>query len=385
MKGTKKGDDATVNSRLLLMQFFAEEGENEAPAAQGKKTSSNPEQGLDDVRFSDFDTKSPLMNGGSFDADEETAAPLGRDDLEKDESPAAETDKEQTPKDAAPEEGPERKQPFRVLKSGGREIPVASEEELERLAVDGAQMQSVRDALNPYLPFLQAMRADPQFAQSVSDMMARRTAGIPVKEPMPEEGKGTRDDPEPSQEENESYDAFEKRLAAWRERRREREIEKKIQTAFQQKEQREHTLRMRETQSKLVEYVNQDPRKEEILGAVFAPAFPAGLRQAMNQDPAAFMVIYDALCMLQGRPGHFGAPLPGAVAPRGTTTQTQQVRQEAVGESAGRTTLKGRAPAPFTERGGVGAGVKTTALPDYKNMPEDEFDKFVSQTKAGGF
>lgn len=363
------------------MQFFADEGDADASGASGKTPEPSPE----DSRFSDFDTKSPLMSGGFSDG-EDTTPPLGREDLERDgELPAGQDDGELA-KDVPQEERQEEKRPFRVLKAGGREIPVASEEELERLAAEGTQMQSVRDALNPYLPFLQAMRADPQFAQSVSDMMTRRTAGVPAKEPTPEQPEP--DDPEPSQGESESYDAYEKRLAAWRERRHEKDIEKKVQSAFQQKEQQEHALRMRETQTKLVEFVNQDPHKEQVLGAVFAPAFPAGLRQAMNQDPAAFMVIYDALCMLQGRPGHFGAPLPGAVAPQGAMppqASVQGVQKGTGSEAMGRTTLKGRAPAPFVERGGVGAGRTGAIHKDYKNMPDEEFDKVMTQVKTGGF
>jgi hypothetical protein len=51
----------------------------------------------------------------------------------------------------------------------------------------------------------------------------------------------------------------------------------------------------------------------------------------------------------------------------------------------GRTTLKGRAPAPFVERGGVGAGRTGAIHKDYKNMPDEEFDKVMTQVKTGGF
>ncbi|NCA74654.1 MAG: hypothetical protein EOM93_07445, partial [Gammaproteobacteria bacterium] len=152
-----------MSRRRLLIQYFADEGESDVSGAPGKTPEPSPEES----RFSDFDTKSPLMSGG-FSDEEDVTPPLGREDLERDSEPLAGPDEGEPTKDVPPEEIQEEKQPFRVLKAGGREIPVASEEELERLAAEGTQMQSVRDALNPYLPFLQAMRADPQFAQSVS-------------------------------------------------------------------------------------------------------------------------------------------------------------------------------------------------------------------------
>ncbi|NCB17442.1 MAG: hypothetical protein EOM65_14870 [Synergistales bacterium] len=344
-----------VRDNSEWLQFFAEEAEESVGDSFDKQR--------EEIRNEDFDVKSPLLGGGAYDDEEEEKSseeipPDGGSHGESDDSGGAE------PVAAA--------RPFRVLKADGREIPVSSEEELERLAVEGVQMGRVKDALNPYLPFLQAMQQDQQFAQKVGELMGRR-GNVPTQEPSPEAEAG--DDPEPEQGERESYDEYEKRLDAWRQRQQEKVIERKVQHVLGAKEREVQSQRMQETRHKLVEYVNQDPQKDSVMGVVFSKAFPQGIRDVMDRDPASFMLVYDALCMLQGRKGHFGAPLPGV----GSGGESPQQR------SGGRVPLKG-GQAPFTERSGAASpqgGSK--GIPDFKKMSDAEFDKAVSGLKQRGF
>ena len=44
----------------------------------------------------------------------------------------------------------------------------------------------------------------------------------------------------------------------------------------------------------------QDEHRGEVLGVIYSEAFPAGLRQAMKQDGALFMSMYDTVRTTRG-------------------------------------------------------------------------------------
>lgn len=317
---------------IFNLQFFADTGEE--GGAEGQPEGIKTDDEIDAESNSVFDKKSNLLQGGTF-IDEDI--PDGGDP------------------DPAPEPEPEP-EPVRVE-------PQVRQEDVEALR-----------RLSPYAPFIGEIENDPDLARSVQDLIiARRRGGVPVEEPKAEDNKP------PEQGDDESYDAYEERMEVWRKEQQQKLVDRRIHETLSLKEQERITAIHREAQQKVVEYTRADPRYQEVIDVVTAPAFPEPLRLAMDQDPRTFMMVYDTICNFQGRPGHFGAPVGnftggGAPVSNGATQQ------------GGRTVVKERKPVPYAERGSATPEKRGgSGLPDFKSMSEAEFDAALERTRRKGF
>mgnify|MGYP000944195060 CR=1 FL=1 len=358
------------------LQFFGAEAAM-APAEGTQQTQTDAKRDPDEIRNEEFDRKSPLLGGGSYDPDEDDAGEEGDEDdrggdgstAGGEEAPSGETEPEKQP--------PQEQAPFKVLKIGGRDVPIPTESDYERMAAAGLQSEVMRRRLAPFVPIIGAMERDPELARKVGEIIAAQQRGdVPTQEPKAEE-----EPPEPVQKDDESFDAFEKRKADWREDRQRRLVDRRIRETLETQERATRQARLVEFQQNVVSHVQQDPHKDEVLEVLMGPMIPQSLRTAIDTDPAAFMVVYDTVSRLQGREGYFGAPAIGGV----NVATTQQGKTTPATSGSGRTTLKEKKTVPFSERPGATNGGGGSGLPDFKGMSDVEFDKYVEQQKNKGF
>lgn len=364
------------------LQFFGAEAAAEsgdaAPAEGTQQTQTDTKRDPDEIRNEEFDRKSPLLGGGSYDPDEDDAS--DEDDQGGDERVAG---GEEAPsgegKTEHEKQPPQQEQaPFKKLKIGGQEIPIPTESDYERMAAAGVQSEVMRRRLAPFIPIIGAMERDPELARKVGEIIAAQQRGdVPTQEPKAEEEL-----PEPTQGDDESFDAFEKRKADWLEDRQKRLVDRRIRETLETQERATRQARLGEFQRSVVEHVQQDPHKDEVLEVLMGPSIPQSLLAAIDNDPSAFMVVYDTVSRLQGREGYFGAPAFGGV---NSATMQQQGKTPPTTPGNGRTTLKEKKPVPFSERPGATSGSGGGGLPDFKGMSDAEFGAFAERQKLKGF
>jgi len=373
----------------IVLDFFS--GEGEPVADEGKKAVPIEPEEVENSRYSEFDAKNPLIHGGVLDED----APEGIDPatlFDDEEKPSASPFDKTPPKPdkgepeggsvpARPNEPAPAPAPFRVLKYGGREIPVASQEEYDRFATAGLEAEALRQQIAPYVPYLIEVERDPELAQQVVSMIeARRRGAVPTTQPVAEE-------PEPEQGDDETFDDYEKRLKAWNAQRQAKLVEENVRRVLEQREADARNQRMTAMKQEVARLAMADPGLSEVL-PILANS-PKPLQEAMNSDPATFMVEYDKACRLLGREGYFGAPimpnLPSSVPGNQNTAPQPQKGGDTVNSApGGRTVLKGRS-VPFAEKGGVGSsGRSGSGLPDFKKLSEDDFEKVLNKVRSGG-
>ena len=360
------------------LQFFGAEAAADAAPAEGTQpTQTDAKRDPDEIRNEEFDRKSPLLGGGSYDPDEDDAG--DEDDRGGDGSKAGGEEAPSGEGGTEPEKQPPQEQaPFKVLKIGGREVPIPTESDYERMAAAGVQSEVMRRQLAPFIPIIGAMERDPELARKVGEIISAQQRGdVPTQEPKAEE-----EPPEPVQNDDESFDAFEKRKADWLEDRQKRLVDRRIRETFETQERTTRQARLGEFQRSVVEHVQQDPHKDEVLEVLMGPSIPQSLRAAIDNDPSAFMVVYDTVSRLQGREGYFGAPAFGGV---NSATMQQQGKTPPATPGSGRTTLKGKKPVPFSERPGATSGSGGGGLPDFKGMSDAEFGAFAERQKLKGF
>jgi len=355
----------------MNLEFFSDTGEGEGTPAEDVKVEEKEE--LDEnVLFSEFDRKSPLMHGGMVDEDEDPVPMNFDDDSSPFDKDKPEPDEPETSNAPAPSPPP-APAPFRVLKYGGREVPISSQEEYDRIAMAGMEAEHLKAQVAPYAPYIVALQQDPEFERHIASLIeARRRGEVPTEQPKAEEL-----DQEPEQGDDETFDEYEKRLGKWREDRQAKLIEQNVNRVLQQKEQAVSMARMRELQAQLVNHVKEDPYAYQVMSVVYSKEFPKSIRDAMDRDPETFMKMYDSIARSQGREGHFGAPSiswGGNVQKGGDTV---------AGNSDGRTVLKRQVP--FAEKGGVGTTSRSgSGLPDFKNMSDKDFEKVLAKVRSNG-
>lgn len=349
-----------MSNFIMNLQLFAGEDVGEGGAEnQTEKVMTDDE--IDESANALFDQKSELLGGGSYNEEEEIS-PM--------------EDSEGNPATVEPEPEVQAK-PFRVLKGPAGEIPIATQEEYDRMAAAGIESAELQRRLNPYAPFIGELESDPELAQSVINLIAaRKRGGAPITEPEPE------NDTPPEQGDDESYDAYEGRMETWRKDQQQKLVDRRImETLSLQEQQKQRAVHM-EMQQKVVDFTRTDPGYQQILDVVTSPAFPEPLRQAMDQDPRTFMMVYDTLCNFQGRAGHFGAPVGGF----GGQNKAGGAPMSSGDAQPGRTVIKERKAVPFTERGTATPEKRGgSGLPDYKTMTEAEFDAALERNRSKGF
>lgn len=363
------------------LQFFGAEaaaGSGDAAPAEGtQQVQTDAKRDPDEIRNEEFDRKSPLLGGGSYDPDEDDAG--DEDDRGGDGGTAGGEEAPSGEGETEPEKQPPQAQaPFKTLKIDGREVPIPTESDYERMAAAGVQSEVMRRRLAPFVPIIGAMERDPELARKVGEIIAAQQRGdVPTQEPKAEE-----EPPEPVQGDDESFDAFEKRKADWQEDRQRRLVDRRIRETLETQERTTRQARLGEFQRSVVEHVQQDPHKGEVLDVLLSPSIPQAMRAAIDNDPATFMIVYDTVSRLQGREGYFGAPAFGGV---NSATMQQQGKTPPTTPGNGRTTLKEKKPAPFSERPGATSGSGGGGLPDFKGMSDAEFGAFAERQKLKGF
>jgi len=329
---------------------------------EGQEEITDPtfEESYEDVKFADFDKKSPLLGGGYSDEGEEE----GNDPVIPIEEPLAEEDTHVEPEGGNPAE--EEDAPvYKTIKVGASEYKLKSELELEELAKRGLEFGEVEGRLQPYSHVIDAIEQDPGLANAVAEAIRAYKSGVPLSQPTPEKTTKEDQNKEPEQGDDEDYDDYEKRLTQWREDRNQRLIDQKIQDHFKQMQEQSHVAQIRAANTQIINYVKADPEKDAVLAAIQDPSFPAGLRKAMDNDGPTFMSVYDTIRRSQGKSAYFGAPsLFG-----GTQQQVPQAPQ------APQTPAR---KVPFTESGNqafqqVNKGGVGEKLPDFKGMTDDDF------------
>lgn len=361
----------------LDILFFS--GEEPAPEPAKDEDRESIEREI----YNTYNDKSPLMSGGRVDENEpepqteETAEDDGLTDFDRKPEWTRNTDADEGTAPLPPNEVPAeplsaQPEPFRVINYGGKQIPVSSQEEYDRIAMAGIEAEHLKAQVTPYAPYIVALQQDPEFERHIASLIeARRRGEVPTEQPTAYE-----EDREPEQGDDETFDAYEKRVKEWNDQRQAKFVERNVRQVLERQAQNIQRQRLQATQQRLVEYTRNDPRMNEVLPALVNT--PKALQDAMNQDPATFMVVYDTICRLQGREGYFGAPmLPGIT--------TAQRGGDAVKQTPdGRTVLKERS-VPFAEKGGVGGTARrASGLPDVKNMSESEFDKLLAKARSNG-
>lgn len=311
------------------------------------------EENYEEVKFSEFDKKSPLMSGGHADENEEPPA-----DWDYDDDDAGEGD----PDDSV-EAHKEAETAYKTLKVGDSEYKLKSEAELESLALRALQLGETEAKLQPYAGVIEAIERDPGLAGAVADAIRSYQTGVPLKRPEAQTTEQIDPNKEPEQGEYEDYDDYEKRVNQWREERNQRMVDQRIQGHFRQMQEQARASQIQAANAQIINYVNADPEKDAVLAVIADPKFPDGLRRAMDYDGPTFMSVYDSIRRQQGKPSYFGAPpIWGSEPQQGRPAHP--VKQAPFAES-------GRGIPPQGNKGGV-----DTKLPDFKAMSDEDFKKW---------
>lgn len=343
-----------------------EKKNNVTPEEADEQTDGNPtfDEQYAEVKYADFDKKSPLLSGGSYDDDEQEVT-----DEPSPEGP--DTDEPKPDTKAAPVDDKPAPGTYKVLRVGEHEYRFNSEKELEQMATRGLYLGDMESRLKPYSDVIAAVENDPALGNAIAETIRNYRQGVPTQAPKPDADPDT----EPEQGDDEDYDDYEKRLVKWREERTQRLIDQRIQETLQQRQTIARQSQISAANRQIINYVNADPERESVMAVIADPTFPAGLRQAMDYDGPTFMQVYDAIRKSQGKTGYFGAPdLPGfspaqprMAAPRGKAAATPYT------ESAR------RAPQATTSKGGVGD------IPDVKTMSDEQFRAWKQNLKLNEF
>ena len=316
------------------------------------------EENYEEIKFAEFDKKSPLLGGGHVDENEESPFDWGDDG-----DPTGEED----PDDGV-EAHREAEAVYKTLKVGNSEYKLKSEAELESLALRALQLGETEAKLQPYAGVIEAIERDSGLAGAVADAIRAYQAGVPLKQPQPQGADPVDPNKEPEQGDDEDYDDYEKRLNQWREDRNQRLIDQKIQAHFRQAQEQARAAQIQAANTQIINYVNADPDRDSVLAVIADPKFPDGLRRAMDYDGPTFMSVYDSIRRQQGKPPYFGAPpIWGNEAQSGVTKQgnmASPVKQTPFTES-------GRGTPQQANKGGV-----DKKLPDFKTMSDEEFRKW---------
>ncbi|MEG1799743.1 MAG: hypothetical protein RR214_06105, partial [Synergistaceae bacterium] len=235
----------------------------------------------------------------------------------------------------------------------------------------------------------------PALAQSVlAAVQAHRAqaSGIPVAAPRATQAQPPKDlDPEPEQGEDELLEDFETRHRAWEERKQNRDIEQRVSSVLQARQNEEYEARLSEVKSRAFAGVREDSAGSQVMASIMDKTFPSELKKLCDKDPAVFMCVYDAMRILQGKGGYFGSPV--CVWDKNTAKSSQQSTtqgfmqpngmQQGVTAVAGQPIqIKGQgSPAPFTE----GSAPRVSAQRDFPNindMTDEQFKAFQRQMEA---
>ena len=340
---------------------MAEDASKQGAAQTQEQEEPNYAQIREELQKENYDEPSEWLKGGYSDD-----IP---DDDEGANEPASDDTKE--PVEQPPEGQPTSASKRRISYNGANYD--LDDMGLEELAKRGIEYSTVQSKLLPYANVIAAIEADPKLGEAIANTIRNYRSGVPLAQPQPE--AQTQDpDKEPEIGENEDYDAYEKRLAAWRDARNQKLIDEKVAAHIRGLQERNRQAQIAEANQQIINYVQADPEREKVLNVIGSNSFPPGLRQQMEFDGPLFMSVYDSIRRDLGLQPYFGAPALWGKA---------QTPQAAKPRNAG-------TPAPFAEsgktnNGGNRGGVATDSLPDFKSMSDDEFRAFKARVLFSEF
>ena len=338
-------------------------------ADEAKGTEKSFEETVAEVKYGDFDTKSPLLGGGTYAAEE---------DVPFEEPKPEEGNGEGNPADSNPDGTPDTKSfektddksvepaaqaaPFKKLNVSGADYVFNSEAELEQMARRGIEYGNVQGRLAPYMDAISAIEQDQRLGYVLADTIRRYRSGVPLEQPQPQNAQPQEDpDNEPEQGDDEDYDDYEKRLKKWRDDRTQKLVEQKVAEQLKGFQTQAQQQRVAAANQQIINYVHSDPDMQSVMNVIAAQNFDPALRQQMEYNGPLFMSVYDTIKVTHGKKPFFGAPLLFGNQPQQINRAGMQTKAPVV-ES-------GRTDASSTSRGGV----SVDKLPDFKNMSDKDF------------
>ena len=244
---------------------------------------------------------------------------------------------------------------------------------LEQLARRGLEYSTMQSRLRPYANAIAAIEADPKLGEVVASAIRAYRNGVPLAQPQPD-AKAQDPNKEPEIGENEDYDAYEKRLAAWHEARNQQLIDEKVAAHIRGLQERGRQAQIAEANQTIINYVQADPEREKVLNVIAGNSFPPGLRQQMEFDGPLFMSVYDGIRRDLGLQPYFGAPALWGKAQNQQAVKPKEPAKAAPFAESGK-----------TNSGNIRGGVSSDGLPDFKNMSDEDFRKFKAQVLYSNF
>lgn len=319
------------------------------------------EQIREEMRRQAFDEPSELLKGGYTED-----ISVGEAELEQQPSGG----EEQTGQTQQPE--PEPQPQKRRINFNGTDYDL-DDAGLEQLARRGLEYSTMQSRLLPYANVIAAIEADPKLGEAIAGAIRAYRSGVPLAQPQPD-ARVQDPNKEPEIGENEDYDAYEKRLAAWREARNQRLIDEKVAAHIRGLQERSRQAQIAEANQRIINYVQADPERERVMSVIGGNSFPPGLRQQMEFDGPLFMSVYDSIRSDLGLQPYFGAPALWGKAQKQQAVKPKEPAKAAPFAESGK-----------TNGGNVRGGVGSDGLPDFKNMSDEDFRKFKAQVLFSNF
>lgn len=319
------------------------------------------EQIREEMHRQAFDEPSELLKGGYTED-------ISVEEPEPEQQPSG--GEEQTGQTQQPE--PEPQPQKRRISFNGTDYDL-DDAGLEQLARRGLEYSTMQSRLMPYANIIAAVEADPKLGEAIANTIRAYRSGVPLAQPQPD-ARAQDTNKEPEIGENEDYDAYEKRLAAWREARNQRLIDEKVAAHIRGLQERSRQAQIAEANQRIINYVQADPEREKVMGVIGGNSFPPGLRQQMEFDGPLFMSVYDSIRSDLGLQPYFGAPALWGKAQKQQAVKPKEPAKAAPFAESGK-----------TNGGNIRGGVSSDGLPDFKNMSDEDFRKFKAQVLYSNF
>lgn len=319
------------------------------------------EQIREEMHRQAFDEPSELLKGGYTED-------ISVEEPEPEQQPSG--GEEQTGQTQQPE--PEPQPQKRRISFNGTDYDL-DDAGLEQLARRGLEYSTMQGRLMPYANIIAAVEADPKLGEAIANTIRAYRSGVPLAQPQPD-ARAQDPNKEPEIGENEDYDAYEKRLAAWREARNQRLIDEKVAAHIRGLQERSRQAQIAEANQRIINYVQADPEREKVMSVIGGNSFPPGLRQQMEFDGPLFMSVYDSIRSDLGLQPYFGAPALWGKAQKQQAVKPKEPAKAAPFAESGK-----------TNGGNIRGGVSSDGLPDFKNMSDEDFRKFKAQVLYSNF
>lgn len=355
--------EATLDSEE---QTQAQETSESQPAAtsetdSGNNTGTSDSSSDSTEDFSIYDKKSPLLFSGTKPGESTEA------DTEQTEENAQPTDTQTKEQTTTPEN---EKQPYRVLKYHGQEVPVDTEEDFVRLASQGLDYTRKTQQIAPYRVIVERLNSDPSLMAQVMALIQNGTVPHPQMQQQTQQAPAQPSEPEPEMHDDETWDEYKERLSKWKETQSAQQNvpQPDPQELFRQQFDQAMNDRMRqESAARVAQLTLQDPAYEDVLNEV--SKLPPSLQQTMNNDPITYQIVYDQIRSNIANGQMYFAELRNNRQPQQQAQAAVQPAQAAQTQQPVQLKANSK-PAPFVEgaRGQKAPGAKRSGV---QGLPDD--------------